>query len=82
MAEAAFMKTQQLLPFLLSSFGSLFIAAQVGLIVFCHYQKENKIALRELKRFFIAIFFLLICRIRCIIVNVMKQIRKENINDH
>ena len=43
MAEAAFMKTQQLLPFLLSSFGSLFIAAQVGLIVFCHYQKENKI---------------------------------------
>ncbi|MCI7014649.1 MAG: hypothetical protein MR878_04595 [Campylobacter sp.] len=63
MAEAAFMKTQQLLPFLLSSFGSLFIAAQVGLIVFCHYQKENKIALRELKRFFIAIFFLLICLI-------------------
>lgn len=58
MAEAAFMKTQQLLPFLLSAFGSLFIAAQVALIVFCHYQKESKIALRELKRFFIAIFTL------------------------
>lgn len=61
MKEAAFMKIEQLLPFLLSSFGSFFIAAQVGLIIFCHYQKDSKIALRELKRFFVAIFALLVC---------------------
>lgn len=61
MKEAAFMKIEQLLPFLLSSFGSFFIAAQVGLIIFCHYQKDSKITLRELKRFFVAIFALLVC---------------------
>lgn len=63
MKEAAFMKIEQLLPFLLSSFGSLFIAAQISLIIFCHYQKEDKIALRELKRFFTAIFTLFACLI-------------------
>lgn len=58
MTDTAFFKTQQLLPFLLSTSTAFFIAAQISLIMFCHFQNDNKLILRELKRFFMVIFAL------------------------
>lgn len=63
MREASFIKIEQLLPFLLSSFSALFIAAQIAMIVFCKYvySKDSKLVLRELKKFFIANILLFFC---------------------
>ena len=65
MNEAAFLKQEQILPFLLASTSAFLIAAQVALIVACRYLLINednyKVILRDLKKFFYTQFVLLIC---------------------
>lgn len=64
MNEAAFLKHEQILPFLLVSSATFLIATQVVLVVLCKYllvnEDNNKLILRDLKKFFYIQFILLI----------------------
>ena len=56
MNQAAFLKHEQILPFLLVSGTAFLIAAQIALVVLCKYllanEENNKLILRDLKIFF------------------------------
>ena len=64
MNQAAFLKHEQILPFLLVSGTAFLIAAQIALVVLCKYllanEENNKLILRDLKFFFYIQFVLLV----------------------
>ena len=64
MNQAAFLKHEQILTFLLVSGTAFLIAAQIALVVLCKYllanEENNKLILRDLKIFFYIQFVLLV----------------------